>query len=100
MAAREQRRLRLPCSRARLSDRAGELGDPCAAIMTTVELSPGGTDEIVFVLGQAGTTEEARRLAVAYANPARAGRHWRKFRRCGIASSEPSECVRLIPRLT
>jgi cyclic beta-1,2-glucan synthetase len=58
--------------RTRLSDRAGELGDPCAAIMTTVELSPGGTDELVFVLGQAETTEEARRLAAAYANPARA----------------------------
>ena len=49
--------------RRRLSDRAGELGDPCAAIMTSVELSPGGTEEIVFVLGQAETREEARRLA-------------------------------------
>jgi cyclic beta-1,2-glucan synthetase len=57
---------------ARLSDRADEPGDPCAAIMTTVELPPGGTDEIVFVLGQAETAEAARRLAVAYANPARA----------------------------
>ena len=58
--------------RKRLSDRAGELGDPCVAIMTPVELSPGGTDEIVFVLGQAETTEEARRLADTYANPGRA----------------------------
>jgi cellobiose phosphorylase len=53
----------------RLFCRAFELGDPCAAIMTQVELSPGGTDEIVFVLGQAGSAEEARRLVGAYAEP-------------------------------
>jgi cellobiose phosphorylase len=56
-------------TRERLSDRAGELGDPCAAIMTSLQISPGGTEEIVFVLGQAENREEARRLAVAYAEP-------------------------------
>ena len=59
-------------ARERLSDRAAELGDPCGAIMTHLELAPGGTDEIVFVLGQAESAEEARRLADAYANPVRA----------------------------
>ena len=39
--------------------------DPCAAIMTDLELAPGGTDEIVFMLGQAESPEEARRLVSA-----------------------------------
>jgi cellobiose phosphorylase len=56
-------------TRERLSCRASELGDPCAAIMINLELSPGGTDEIVFVLGQAENAEEARRLIGAYAEP-------------------------------
>jgi cyclic beta-1,2-glucan synthetase len=59
-------------TRERLSGRAGELGDPCAALMTNLDLAPGGTDEIVFVLGQAESMEEARRLAAAYADPVRA----------------------------
>jgi cellobiose phosphorylase len=56
-------------TRERLSDRTGDLCDPCAAIMTSLQISPGGTDEIVFVLGQAESREEARRLAGAYAEP-------------------------------
>jgi cellobiose phosphorylase len=60
-----------PCALTResLSCRAFELGDPCAAIMAQLELSPGGTDELVFVLGQAEKAEEARRLIGAYAEP-------------------------------
>ena len=59
-------------TRKEMSSQVAELGDPCAAMMTDLELSPGGTGEIVFVLGQAMNTEEARRLAHAYANPVRA----------------------------
>ena len=55
-----------------LSCRADELGDPCAAIMTHLEVSPGETDEIVFLLGQAASPEEARGLVRAYADPGRA----------------------------
>jgi cellobiose phosphorylase len=59
-------------TRTRLSDRTGELGDPCAAIMTDIELAPGESDEIVFVLGQSESADEARRLAMTYAEPVRA----------------------------
>jgi cyclic beta-1,2-glucan synthetase len=55
-----------------LSNRAAELPDPCAAIMTRMEVPPGETQEIVFVLGQAVSPEEARRLVRAYADPVRA----------------------------
>jgi cyclic beta-1,2-glucan synthetase len=58
-------------SRSRLSGRASELVDPCAALMTPLEVPPGGEEEIVFLLGQAGAPEEARRLVRAYATPGR-----------------------------
>jgi cyclic beta-1,2-glucan synthetase len=54
-----------------LSCGACELGDPCAAIMTHLQLSPGDTDEIVFVLGQAASPADARALVRAYADPSR-----------------------------
>jgi cellobiose phosphorylase len=57
--------------RSRLSGRAGELVDPCAALMTPLEVPPGGEEEIVFLLGQAGAPEDARRLVRAYAEPGR-----------------------------
>jgi cellobiose phosphorylase len=59
-------------ARERLSDRSGELGDPCAAIMTELQIAPGATDEIVFLLGQAESPAEARRLVTSYAEPRRA----------------------------
>ena len=55
-----------------LSNRPAELPDPCAAIMTHMEVPPGETQEIVFVLGQAVSPGEARRLVRAYADPVRA----------------------------
>jgi cellobiose phosphorylase len=58
-------------TRKRLSDCAQELADPCAAIMTHLELPAGGTDEVVFLLGQAENAHEARRLAATYASPKR-----------------------------
>jgi cyclic beta-1,2-glucan synthetase len=58
-------------SRSRLSGRAGELVDPCAALMMPLEVPPGGEKEIVFLLGQAGTPEEARRLVRTYSAPGR-----------------------------
>ena len=57
--------------RSWLSGRAGELVDPCAALMTPLEVPPGGEEEIVFLLGQAETPDDARRLVRAYAGPGR-----------------------------
>ena len=58
--------------RERLSDRAGELCDPCAALMTGLELPPGGEDVVVFLLGQAETEEDARALIRFYGEAGRA----------------------------
>ena len=58
--------------RARLADRAGELCDPCAALMTVLELPAGGEDEVVFMLGQAESVDEARRLVHRYGEAGRA----------------------------
>ena len=58
--------------RARLADRVGELCDPCAALMTSMDLSPRGEDEVVFMLGQAEKTDEAQRLVRSHSDAARA----------------------------
>ena len=44
--------------------------DPCAALQLHVELKPGESKEIFFVLGQAAQREEAVRLARRYGQPA------------------------------
>ena len=49
-----------------LSGRVGAGLDPCAAIQTVVELPAGGRAEVVFLLGQTGTAEEARALIGRY----------------------------------
>jgi cyclic beta-1,2-glucan synthetase len=46
----------------RLSGKVGAGLDPCGALQTIVELRAGGRTEIVFFLGEAATTEEARAL--------------------------------------
>jgi cyclic beta-1,2-glucan synthetase len=40
--------------------------DPCGALRTAVELPPGGTVDVVFLLGQAAGTSEARTLIAHY----------------------------------
>ena len=47
---------------APLSKRLGAGLDPCAAMRTKVELPPGGSVEIVFLLGEAANADEARSL--------------------------------------
>ena len=52
--------------RANLSGRDGPTLDPCAAVMTEINLAPGQSEEVVFVLGQADTPAEVRRLIESY----------------------------------
>jgi cyclic beta-1,2-glucan synthetase len=49
-----------------LSGRAGAGLDACAAVQTTIELAPGEARELVFLLGQTETIEEARGVAERY----------------------------------
>ncbi|HSD42064.1 MAG TPA: glucoamylase family protein [Burkholderiales bacterium] len=51
---------------ARLSQRVGAGLDPCAALQSLVELKPGGTVEILFVLGEAATAADAQSLIARY----------------------------------
>src|SRR5262249_45423693 len=48
---------------------AGPLSDPCAALMAPITLAPGQSEEVVFVLGQADTSERAGQLVAAYTAP-------------------------------
>ncbi|MEK6303548.1 MAG: glucoamylase family protein [Acidobacteriota bacterium] len=52
--------------RAELSGRAGAGLDPCAAIQAVIELAPSEAREVVIILGEAETAEEARAIAVKY----------------------------------
>jgi cyclic beta-1,2-glucan synthetase len=46
--------------RAGLSGRDGSGLDPCAAIQTSIELAPGEARQVIFLLGQAESIEQAR----------------------------------------
>ena len=49
-----------------LSGRTGAGSDPCAALCTSLQLEPGETVEVRFLLGEAETAEEARQLIERY----------------------------------
>ena len=51
---------------APLSQRVGAGLDPCGALQAPVELEPGETVELVFLLGQAATTADAQALIARY----------------------------------
>jgi cyclic beta-1,2-glucan synthetase len=52
--------------KAPLSKRAGAGLDACAALQTPVELEPGASVEILFLLGQAASERDARLLLARY----------------------------------
>jgi cyclic beta-1,2-glucan synthetase len=49
-----------------LSDRTGAGLDPCAALQTKLELEPGERAEVLFLLGQGASREDARSLVARY----------------------------------
>ena len=52
--------------RSRLAERSGAELDPCGALQTRIELKPGESAEVICLLGQAATPEEARDLTEKY----------------------------------
>ena len=55
--------------RAMLSGRVGAAYDPCAALQVLVELAPGESREVVFVMGQAEQLPDVRGLVQRYREP-------------------------------
>ncbi len=52
--------------RVKLSGRVGAGLDPCAAMQAVIELAPGEEREVVFLLGESESVEEARKIAGLY----------------------------------
>ncbi len=59
----------LALARKQLDKATGKGIDPCAALQCTIEAPAGSEVSVVFVMGQAETIEEARRLAARFAKP-------------------------------
>jgi cyclic beta-1,2-glucan synthetase len=55
--------------RTRLDNRSGAGADPGAALQVSVNLEPGHETDVIFLLGQAETTDEGRAIVERYANP-------------------------------
>ena len=51
------------------SKRTGAGLDPCAALRTSLDLAPGETAQVIFLLGQAESSEEVRQLVSTYRDP-------------------------------
>jgi cyclic beta-1,2-glucan synthetase len=56
-------------NRTKLSGRVGAGLDPCTALQTTIELVPDESREIVILLGQTESAEEAREIISRYQKP-------------------------------
>jgi cyclic beta-1,2-glucan synthetase len=50
--------------------------DPCAAIMLHIDLAPGGSEEVYFLLGQGEARENAIALVERYQNPGEVEKAW------------------------
>jgi len=55
--------------RSRLGGASGRYYDNCGALMTRVELEPGATTQVSFILGQTATLEECREIVARYRQP-------------------------------
>jgi cyclic beta-1,2-glucan synthetase len=55
--------------RSGLAGRDGAGLDPCAAIQTSIELQPGEAREVIFLLGEGESIEEARALNERFRSP-------------------------------
>ncbi len=61
-------------ARVELSGKVGAGLDPCGAVQAAVEIAPGETAEVVFLIGQGRDLEEVRSLIARHREPAGAAR--------------------------
>src|SRR5439155_12949940 len=66
---------------ARLTGNVGAGLDPCAAVQVAVEIEPGDTAEMTFLLGQADDEEQARALVTRFRDPANVEAAFQETRR-------------------
>jgi cyclic beta-1,2-glucan synthetase len=75
---------RLPAGLVRwgLSGRVAPGGDPCAALQVHLEIAPGGTAEVVFVLGQGRDRAQVEGLVQRWRDREQVEAGWKEQRRC------------------
>jgi cyclic beta-1,2-glucan glucanotransferase len=66
---------------AQLTGNVGAGLDPCAAVQIAVEIEPGDTAEMTFLLGQADDEEQARALVTRFRDPANVEAAFQETRR-------------------
>ena len=62
--------------RVGLSDKVEAGLDPCAALQVHLDLAPGTSETVYFLLGEGNDLDDARRLLKHYRNPAQAAVAW------------------------
>jgi len=62
--------------RVGLSDKVEAGLDPCAALQVRLDLAPGTSETVYFLLGEGNDLDDARRLLKHYRNPAQAAVAW------------------------
>src|SRR4029453_14788346 len=65
----------------RLTGNTGAGLDPCAAVQIAVEIEPGDTAEMTFLLGQADDEEQARAIVTRFRDPANVEAAFQETRR-------------------
>ncbi len=86
--------------RTGLGAQSGRFFDNCGALMTKIEIAPGASAEVSFLLGQTETLDRSREVVARFRSRGRSMTLWRPPARSGRTCSVRSRCTRPTPHST